>query len=221
MDGPIPAPPAAASPAGKPERDEAAGGLADPAALQVELSTITASVEEAAREWGLRSDSREGKFVSAFLGTVSWLSRLSVSAHAGQQALSREQREAAATDLARVQEITRAANISLSQARNALIGLEVERENAIVRMIHETLPVFAERLQGALIIREKSWNEGQRFKRYALVATVTLGLVVGGYGWRAWQDTGATTVLDRCLSHAVEGNGRIYCDVTGFVAVSK
>ena len=187
----------------------------------VDVTTALRRVTDAAREWGVRPHLMEGRFVSALMAAIAEVARVSDAARDEFKRAFQQNREAADLELERAREITRAANISLSQARNALIGLEVERENAIVRMIHETLPVFAERLQGALIIREKSWNEGQRFKRYALVATVTLGLVVGGYGWRAWQDTGATTVLDRCLSHTVEGNGRIYCDVTGFVAVSK
>jgi hypothetical protein len=163
----------------------------------------------------------EGRFVSALTAAIAEMARVSDVARDEFKRAFQQNREAAELELERARQISRAANISLSQARNALIGLEVERENAIVRMIHETLPLFAERLQGALIIREKSWNEGQRFKRYALVVTVTLGLVLGGYGWRAWQDSEAVTVLGRCLSHTLEGNGRLYCDVTGFIAASK
>jgi hypothetical protein len=91
-------------------------------------------------------------------------------------------------------------------------------------MIHETLPLFADKLQSAIVIREKSWNEGQRFKRYAMVAAATVGLVVGGYSWRAWQDTDATTAMTAmtdCLAHPLSGNGHLYCDVTSFSRPGK
>ena len=214
MDGTIKPQPEAAS--SKPGEEVGKVAALDPVAWQQELGGLIGSVERAAQEWGLRPDCREGKFVAALLGTTRWLGRLSLSAHAGFEALGHQQRSAAALELARAQEITKAANVALSQARNALIGMEAERENVVVRMIHETLPLFVERLQEVLIIRETSWNQDQRRRRYAVAGALTLGLFLGGYALRSWVDDGASGALEACLAHPVQAQGHVYCDVTRF-----
>jgi hypothetical protein len=190
----------------------------------VDVTTALRRVNDAAREWGVRPHLMEGRFVSALTAAIAQMARVSDAARDEFKRAFQQNRDAAALELERAREITKAANISLSQARNALIGLEAERENAVVRMIHETLPLFADKLQSAIVIREKSWNDGQRFKRYAMVAAATVGLVAGGYTWRAWQDSYATTAMTAmadCLAHPLSGNGHLYCDVTSFSRPGK
>jgi hypothetical protein len=190
----------------------------------VDVTTALRRVNDAAREWGVRPHLMEGRFVSALTAAIAQMARVSDAARDEFKRAFQQNRDAAALELERAREITKAANISLSQARNALIGLEAERENAVVRMIHETLPLFADKLQSAIVIREKSWNEGQRFERYAMVAAATVGLVAGGYTWRAWQDSYATTAMTAmadCLAHPLSGNGHLYCDVTSFSRPGK
>ena len=189
----------------------------DAAAWEKELQGLISSVEKAAEEWGLRPDSREGKFVSALLGTTRWLGRLSLSAQARSEEVARLSRDASTIELVRAREITKASNLSLQQARTAFLGLQVERETTVARMIDETLPMFAERLQGALVIREKLWAEDQRRRRYAMVALVTLGVFLGGYVLRAWQDGGPLDAFGQwCLTHQQQSQGHAFCDVTGF-----
>jgi hypothetical protein len=105
-----------------------------------------------------------------------------VAAQARAEAVVRENREAAERELAQAREIRRAAEVSLKQARTALISLEVEKENLTVKMIKETLPLFAERLKDALVIRERRWNDDVKRRRFATAGLVVLGLVSGGYG---------------------------------------
>ena len=66
----------------------------------------------------------------------------------------------------------------------------VEHESVTLRMIQETLPMFAERLQNVLVIREQRWNADIRRKRYALAGAVALGVFLAGYGLASWQDSG-------------------------------
>ena len=153
---------------------------------------------------------------SALLGTTRWLGRLCVAAQARAEAVVRENREAAERELAQAREIRRAAEVSLKQARTALISLEVEKENLTVKMIKETLPLFAERLKDALVIRERRWNDDVKRRRFATAGLVVLGLVSGGYGIRVWQSWEATTTEEWCLWNQLQANGHTYCDLTSF-----
>jgi hypothetical protein len=194
------------------------GGAAAPdaEAWVNEFERLVAGVEAAAEEWGVESGSVEGRFVSALLGTTRWLGRLCVAAQARAEAVVRENREAAERELAQAREIRRAAEVSLRQARTALISLEVEKENLTVKMIKETLPLFAERLKDVLVIRERRWNDDVKRRRVATAGAVALGLVFGGYGVHVWQAWDATSAFDWCWAHALPSSGRVYCDMTGF-----
>jgi hypothetical protein len=187
-----------------------------PAAAE-EFAAVLRQVEAAAREWGVRPDQLEGRFVSALMAAIGWSGRVSAAAQEEFKTLFRQQREACERELASAREITRAAHAGLTQARTALIVLQVEKENLTAKMIKETLPLFAERLKGALIIREKRWNEDVKRRRLATAGMVTLGLVFGGYGLRVWQDGMATSALERwCLAHPLQASSHIYCDMTSF-----
>ena len=188
----------------------------DAGAWANEFKQLVANVEAAAEEWGVEADSVEGRFVSALLGTTRWLGRLCVAAQARMEAVVRENREAAQRELAQAREIRRAAEVSLKQARTALISQEVEKENLTVKMIKETLPLFAERLKDALVIRERRWNDDVKRRRFATAGLVVLGLVFGGYGIRVWQSWEATTTQEWCLWNQLQANGHTYCDLTSF-----
>ena len=147
---------------------------------------------------------------------MGWLGRLGAASRTSFEALARENRAAAEMELTRAREITKAASIGLTQARNAQIFLQIEQENVVARMIHETLPLFVEKLQGALLLRERRWNDALQRRRYAVVGLVTLGLFLGGYVLRAWEDGGPAAALSQCLEHPLAAQGHLYCDVTSF-----
>ena len=108
-----------------------------------------------------------------------------MAALAGFEGLARENREAVERELAAAKEITRAAKAGLTQADVMLTVVQVEKENLVAKMIKETLPLFAERLKEALIIREKPWNDDVKRRRFAMAGAVTLALVSAAYGVRA------------------------------------
>ena len=80
-------------------------------------------------------------------------------------------------------------------------------------MIHETLPMFAERLQKVLAIREQRWNADLRRKRHALAGAVALGVFLAGYTLSSWQDSDRVGAFDRCLEHPLQANGHFDCGV--------
>jgi hypothetical protein len=124
------------------------------------------------------------------------------------------QKAAAATELAN--QAIKAGELTLRQARTAQIALEVERESLVLRMIRETLPLFADRLKQALVIREQSWNSDLRRRRYAATGAVALAVFLGGYALRAWSESDRLAAFDRCLSHAQQVQGHYWCEVTAF-----
>ena len=72
---------------------------------------------------------------------------------------------AAATELGN--NVVRAGEVALRQARTAQISLQVEKEDLTAMMVKETLPLFVERLKEALIIRERRWNDDVKRRRLA------------------------------------------------------
>jgi len=86
------------------------------------------------------------------------------------------QKAAAATELAN--QAIKAGGLTLRQARTAQIALDVERESLVMRMIRETLPLFADRLKQASVIRERRWNNDLRRRRYAAAGAVVLAVFV-------------------------------------------
>lgn len=185
---------------------------------QPSLGEAVRQIGEATHAWGVRRDSAEGAFVSAFMAAVTAVGGVVEGARAEFRQIFDQQREAGKDELARVKELTKAAGLALSQARQAGLSLEVEQANLALRMVDRTLPLFAEKLQGALVLREQRLNFRILLRHYAVAGSVTLALVAGGYGLRAWQDSGAVAALADCLAHPYQAGGRTYCDVTALLA---
>ena len=116
-----------------------------------------------------------------------------------------------ALDLAR--EAVRQGNQAISQARNAQIATTVQQEAAVQRMVDETLPMFADRLKAALIIREARWNRERAWKRYAVVGLLVLVICGSGYALASWTDQGGLAVFNRCLARPVVLGGHVYCSL--------
>lgn len=178
-----------------------------------EFRRKVAEIEIAAREWGVRWHQPEGRFISTMMGALSMLGGLSRS---GQRALSEAAlsgQKAVEAELAQVREMRRAVEASLQQTRNAELALVVEKEELTIRMIRETLPLFAERLRDALVIREQRWNRESVFRRYALVGGAVLGLFVFGYLVAAWQDDDRIAAFEQCLLQPIQADGHLYCNI--------
>ncbi|MGH7120588.1 MAG: hypothetical protein ACREFP_16635 [Acetobacteraceae bacterium] len=170
-------------------------------------------MKEAAEEWAIRWQEPEGKLISALLGAIEVLGRVIASAQGAIEGAGRDVRQSAQTELAEVREMRRAVEVSLQQARNAELALVVHKEELTIRMINQTLPLFADRLHDALVIRERSWNAESRFRRYALVVGAVLGVFVFGYVLSAWQGDERIAAFDACLVRPLQAGGHFYCDI--------
>jgi hypothetical protein len=190
-----------------------------------DFAAVMKTVQEAARAWNIRDDLGEGKFVSAMLGLLGWLGRMSQASQAELRQIVEKQSDVAKVELAKAEALTKATNLTLSQARSALINLQVERENVTVRMIHETMPMFASELRKALIIRVNDEASALRMKRGLVAGAIAVGVFLGGFGVRAWTDREAVGALERCMAKTLQapvaGVTHLYCDVTSFAAAGR
>jgi hypothetical protein len=117
--------------------------------------------------------------------------------------------------------VVRQAEVAVRAARQAQIGVVVERQHLVDRMVKETLPMFADKLQGALVIREETWNAKKRDRRFAAAAAVAGVIFMAGYCFSWWQDSGQVAAYQRCVAHPVEADGQIYCQASGLFGPAK
>ena len=178
-----------------------------------ELRQQCEAVKLAADEWAIRWQAPEGRFVSALLHTVMALGKLSASVQSAIESAAVDSRKAAEAEHAKARELRGAAEAALRQVRNAQATLVIEQENVTLRMIQETLPMFAERLQKALVIREHRWNADVSRRRYAVAGAVALAVFLAGYALSSWQDSGWVDAFGQCLAQPLQYRGHYFCNI--------
>ena len=178
-----------------------------------EFRRQTEAIRVAADEWAIRWQEPEGRFISALLGAIEIVGRLTVSVQAAIDTSAKEGREAAEAELAKARKLHEAAQLALMQVRNLELAATAEQENLTVRMIDQTLPLFVERLERVLVIREQTWNEGVKWRRYAMAGAAALGIFLAGFGLSWWQDSGRLAAIDYCWTHPLQAAGHSYCRI--------
>jgi hypothetical protein len=180
-----------------------------------EFRRQTEEVRSAAVEWAVRWNEPEGRFVSALLGAMELLGKLTVSVHGAFEQTSRDGRIVAEAELLRAREVHRAAQLALTQIRNIELAAKSEHEAVAVQMIDRTMPLFMERLEKVLVIREQRWNKDVARRRYAMAGAVVLAIFLGGFGLAKWQDHAAVSRDATCLLHPLQAAGHYYCRIDG------
>ena len=160
-----------------------------------EFRRQTEAIRAAAREWAIRWQEPEGRFISSLLGAIEIVGRLTISVQSAIDAAAKESRTAAEAELAKARDLQQSAHLALMQARNLQLGAITEQENVTIRMIDQTLPLFVERLEKVLVIREQRWNTDVKRRRYAAAGAVVLAVFLRasvcrggrtGIVWRRW-----------------------------------
>jgi hypothetical protein len=180
-----------------------------------ELRRQMEEIRKAGDEWAIRWQEPEGRFVSALLGAIEIVGRLTVTVQTSIDESARDSRAAAEAELAKAKALHQAAQTALLQVRNLELAATAEQENLTVRMIDQTLPLFIERLEKVLVIREQAWNQGVKLRRYAIAAAATLGIFLAGFGLSWWQDGGRLAAIEVCLTNPVQAAGHTYCRIDG------
>ena len=196
--------------------DETGAHSRPPAAWDAEFERRCAQVREAAEEWAVRWNEPEGRLISALLGAMRRLGELGQGAQGLMASISRDGKAAAAADRDEARLLRDQAELELLQVRTLKAALVAEHENVTLRMIREVFPMFADKLQGALIIREKEWNRRVERRRFAVAGVTVLAIFLGGMGLQMWFDSDRVDAFDRCLAQSFVSNGRAYCAIPGW-----
>jgi hypothetical protein len=173
----------------------------------------TEEVRLAAAEWAVRWDEPEGRFISALLGAVEIVGRLTASVQGAFEQTSKDGRVAAEAELLKAKELHRAAQLALTQIRNIELAAKAEHEAVAVQMMDQTLPLFIERLEKVRVIREQGWNKGVERRRYVTGGAVVLAIFLGGFGLARWEDHGVMARMGACLNHPILAGGHLYCQI--------
>ncbi len=170
------------------------GGIPGPANVETETAKAARELEEvvqqtevAAREWGVRPDHLEGRFVSALLGCLTWLGRIMQATVSDMKASAKDTKAAAAAELETLRTANKTALRVLQQAETALAGSDVQRQMAVGRFVETVAPQLVKAVGEAVVIRQRRYNQAVQWGRAAGIATVAGGLLLGGYAWGSWR----------------------------------
>lgn len=176
--------------------------------LRVTLMQQLGEVETAAREWGVRPEHPEGRFVAALMAAQKGLADVVIAAAGAFDGAATE----VGTWLNTARE-TAEANARRAEAQAA--GVEAKGEQAIAAVVEKMVPAATAALAGAVVIRERRRGMAINLAWLGGGAAITLALVGGGYAMKAAADQPALVFHERCLRAAVkaESSGRLYCPV--------
>jgi hypothetical protein len=180
------------------------------------------------RAEGIEVDGPLGQWLDAQAEALSGLADvLQVQGERIDETLGRIEGNAA-MELRNLREAIEAANhvvrqgeFAMRQARQMQVGVVVERQHLVEKMVTETLPMFAEKLNEVWVIREKGWNVEARDRRFAIAAAVAMSIFMAGYFLSWWQDSGQLAAFNRCLAHPVQAGGHLYCAGDGLFGTAK
>jgi len=182
-------------------------------------------VKHAADEWAVRWNEPEGKFISAMLAATGMLGQLLTTGQQRMEEIAVQSRAAAQEEINLLrsaiqgaEHVMRQGEFAIREARQIRAGVVVEKEHMVARMIKETLPLFAEKLQTLLVVKEQGWNERASLRRYLSAGLILLGVFLVGYFLSDWQDYAEVSAIDRCMSHPLQAGGHFYCDVNSLVS---
>lgn len=156
------------------------------------LADVVRQTEVAAREWGVRPDHLEGRFVSALMATLTWLGRLIQAAMTDLRASTQETRAASVIELEKLRLANEVSTKVLGQAKQALLGAEVEQRKLLGQVVAAAAPQLIAAIGAAVVIRERRYNTHLQWGRAAGIAALALALLGGGYVWGGWQSPSVT-----------------------------
>lgn len=178
-----------------------------------ELRASAEDMEQAAWRTGLTPDEPLGIWVISLRRTLTNLANLSEGQGQGVSNVIEGTRKLVETEVSQLREANRSAAQAINEATAARSRAEIEAEKLTLKTIQGLAPQILKEIRGAVVIRERRYNRKVEWRRASLVAVSVLGLFLGGYSWRAWQDGGnASDALVRCLQHPAQApNGDRYC----------
>lgn len=188
-------------------------GELTPAAVAAEdLRASAEDMEQAAWREGIDPTGPLGVWVTALRWSLTTLAGISEKQSQGVAAAIKGTRQLVDAEIAQLRIANEAAVRAMNEANAALSRAKVDTEKLTLKTLGDLAPKILEHIRDAVVIRERRYNRKVEWRRGILVGMAVLGLVVGGYSWRTWQDHDANAALERCLEHQLQAaNGDKFC----------
>lgn len=184
-----------------------------------ELRAAAEDMEEAAWREGVRPSGPLGVWVQAARRTLVSLADIVERQSDAVTSSVANAKALAEAEVAKLREARLAAEAELKKATTALRTLEIRKETLTGEMVKVIAPGLREELKRAVVIKERRRDRNVEWARAAAVGAVVLGLVAGGYGWRAWDDSAMTAAVEQCELHPlVDAKGVRYCPLDAMLA---
>ena len=196
----------------RPAVELGSGGLTPAAVATEDLRASAEDMEQAAWREGIEPSGPLGIFVTAVRRTLISLADISEKQSRGVAATISGAQKLIDSEVAKLRLANEVATRAMNEAMAARNRAEVEAEKLTLKTISGLAPKILEEIRDAVVIRERRYNRKVEWRRASLVAVAVLGLVLGGYCWKAWQDGDASEALVRCLKQPFQApNGDRYC----------
>ena len=176
---------------------------------------------EGARRDGIEPDGPLGRWLAAQAGALESL------AFVLQSQADRADALLSGIDVAAKAELAKAAaaleqgkkaiaqgEIVLAQARAAQYHLHLSEQTLVSRLVNDTLPLFAQHMKEALVIRERRWNQDKGRQRMALAGAMTLAVFLSGFVIRTAVDWDRLGLAERCAAHPISEGTRVVCEIS-------
>lgn len=188
-------------------------GLTPAAVAAEDLRASAEDMEHAAWREGIDPAGPLGIWVSALRRSLVNLADISEKQSQGVAATIAATQKLVDSEIQQLREANKRAMHAMNEATAALSRAKVEAETVTLKTIQDLAPKILKEIRDAVVIRERRYNRKVEWRRASLVAVAVLGLFLGGYSWRAWQDgDSAGDALVRCLKQPFAApNGDRYC----------
>ena len=127
------------------------------------------------------------------------------------QAASQVELSKLRTALEAAKESVRQGEQAIARARMAQAASTSHHQAVAQRMIDETLPMFAEKLKGLLVVREERLGRERQWRAALVAGLGSMALFGAGFALAGWLDADRLAVFQQCLASPVQSGGHLYC----------
>lgn len=185
------------------------------------LRESVARLIEGARRDGIEPDGPLGHWLAAQAGALESLAFVLQSQADRAEALLNGIDAAAKAELAKAaaaleqgKKAIAQGEIVLAQARAAQYHLHLSEQTLVSRLVNDTLPLFAQHMKEALVIRERRWNRDKGRQRMVLTGSMTLAVFLSGFAIRTVVDWDRLGLAERCAAHPISEGSRTVCEIS-------
>ena len=192
-------------------------------AVSEEVAALRESVArlvEGARRDGIEPDGPLGRWLAAQAGALESLAFVlqsqtdrTESLLSGIDAAAKAELAKAAAALEQGKKAIAQGEVVLAQARAAQYHLHLSEQTLVSRLVNDTVPLFAQHMKEALVIRERRWNRDKGRQRMAAAGAVTLAVFLAGFVVRTALDWDWLALAESCAAHPIAEGPRVVCEI--------